>query len=50
MAAPPDHLACAFPDNTVARQEQHELIGNVESRDMEPHATIGHVNYNAVMR
>ena len=44
MAAPPDHLVCAFPDNTVAGQEQHELIGNVESPDMKLHAAVGYVD------
>lgn len=43
MGAPPDHLVCAFPDNTVTGQEQHELIGNVESRDMKSHAAVGNV-------
>jgi hypothetical protein len=44
MAAPPDHLVSAFPDNTVAGQEQYELIGNVESRDMKLHAVVGNVD------
>jgi hypothetical protein len=29
MAAPPDHLVCAFPDDTIVGQQQHEFIGNV---------------------
>jgi hypothetical protein len=40
MAAPPDRLVLALPDNTVAGQEQHEFVGNDESGDMEPHAAV----------
>jgi hypothetical protein len=41
MAALPDHLVSAFPNNTVAGQDQNELIGNVESRDVKSHAAVG---------
>jgi hypothetical protein len=44
MASPPDHLVFAFPDNTIAGQEEHELIGNVESGNMEPHTALGNVD------
>src|SRR5262249_55083941 len=50
MAAPPDHLVSAFPDNTAAGQEQYKLIGNVESRDVKLNAVVGNVDYDAVVR
>jgi hypothetical protein len=50
MAAPPDHLVSAFPDNTATGQEQYELIGNVESRDVKLNAVVGNVDYDAVVR
>ena len=50
MAAPPEHLACAFPDNTVAGQEQHEFIGSIEPVEEEPRAALGHVDDEAVAR
>ena len=40
MAVPPDHLVLALSDNTVDGQEQHELVGNAESGDMEPNAAV----------
>src|SRR6516162_184865 len=50
MAAPPDHLVSVFADNTVAGQEQYELIGNVESRDMKLNAVVGNVDYDTIVR
>jgi hypothetical protein len=50
MASSPDHLVFAFPGNTIAGWEEHELIGNVESRDMEPHTALGNVDYDTVVR
>src|SRR5580700_369685 len=46
----PDHLVFAFLGYAVAGKEQHELIGNVEPVDMEPHAAIGNVHDNALAR
>jgi hypothetical protein len=50
MTAPPDHLVCVFPEDTIAGQEQDEFIGKVESFDMEPHAVVGNVDNEAVVR
>jgi hypothetical protein len=50
MTAPPDHLVCAFPDNTVSRQEQHKFIGGVETVKEEPYAAVGDIDYEAVAR
>lgn len=40
MAAPPDHLVCAFPGQHRAGQEQHEFIGSVETVEAQPHAAV----------
>jgi hypothetical protein len=48
MTAPPGHLVCALPGNTVTGKEQHKFIGGVEIVDEEPHTTIGDVDYEAV--
>jgi hypothetical protein len=50
MTAPPDHLVCAFPDNTITGQEQHKFIGGVETVKEEPHAAVGDIDYETVAR
>ena len=50
MAAPPDHFVCVFPHDTIARQQQNELIRNVQSPDIEPHAIVRNVDNVAVAR
>ena len=49
-AAPPDHPVSVFPNDTIAGQEQHKFVGNVEALDMEPHAAVGNVDNLAVAR
>ena len=50
MAPPPDHFVCFFPDDTIARQQQRELIRNFQSPDIEPHAIAGNVDNVTVAR
>jgi hypothetical protein len=50
MAAAPDHLVHAFPDNTVAAQEQQKFIGNVEAVKEAPHAAVGDIDNEAAAR
>jgi hypothetical protein len=48
MTAPPDHLVCAFPHNTVTGQEQYKFIGGIEIVKEESHAAVGDIDHEAV--
>ena len=39
-ATAPDHFVLTFPDNAVAGQQQHELVGDVKSGNMKPRAAV----------
>ena len=50
MAEAPDDLVVALFGNTVAGQDQYEIVRNFEALDMELHTASRYVGDNAVAR
>ncbi len=48
IAEPPDHLVRAVPGWSVPGNEQHEFVGRVETKSIDPHAPAGNVGDEAV--
>jgi len=50
MAEPPHHPTVALLGEIIAGQKQHELVGNLQALDVQPHAARGNVGDKTVAR